>query len=288
MLVTLVLGGLLALLALNAFAGGYYGLLGAKDVPPEWLEGSPFSNYFIPSLFLFVVIGGFLTLAAVAVFARWRNARALALGAGVLVLAWLAIQVMILGYVSWMQPATAILALLILVLATRVTAPAALELPVMTIKDAATQFLKHKRIAVTGVSRHGTSHGANIVYQRLRQRGYQVFAVNPNAKEVEGDIAFPNLRSIPGGVDAVVIGTRPAFAEATMRECAELGIEHVWMHRSVDKGSVSDAATAYGRKHGIAVIDGGCPLMFAPVGDPAHKCMKLVLTLTGKVPRHCS
>ena len=286
MLVTVVLGGLLALLALNAFAGGYYGLLGAKDVPPEWLEGSPFSNYFIPSLFLFVVIGGFLTLAAVAVFARWRNARALALGAGALVLAWLAIQVMMLGYVSWMQPATAIVALLILVLATRITV--AVKLPMMTIKDAAAGFLKHKRIAVTGVSRHGTSHGANVVYQRLRRRGYQVFAVNPNAKEVEGDIAFPNLRSIPGGVDAVVIGTRPAVAEATMRECAELGIEHVWMHRSVDKGSVSDAATAFGRQHGIAVIDGGCPLMFAPVGDPAHKCMKLVLTLTGKVPRHCS
>ncbi|HZO17164.1 MAG TPA: CoA-binding protein, partial [Polyangiaceae bacterium] len=160
--------------------------------------------------------------------------------------------------------------------------------PKLTIQNAAAEFLKQKRIAVTGVSRDGKSHGANVVYQRLRERGYRVFAVNPNAKEVEGDAAFPDLRSIPGGVDAVLIGTRPEFAEATMHECAELGIGHVWMHRSVDKGSVSDAATAYGRQHGIVVIDGGCPLMFEPVGDPAHKAMKFVLTLTGKVPRRCT
>jgi len=155
------------------------------------------------------------------------------------------------------------------------------------VKDAATEFLSHKRIAVTGVSREGTSHGANVVYQRLRERGYQVFAVNPNATEVEGDTSFRDLRSIPGGIDTVVIGTRPEFAESTMRECAELGIRHVWMHRSIGKGSVSDAATEYGRQRGIHVIDGGCPLMFDPVADPAHKAMRFVFTLTGKVPRQC-
>jgi uncharacterized protein len=153
------------------------------------------------------------------------------------------------------------------------------------IKEGAAEFLSHKRIAITGVSREGTSHGANVVYQRLRERGYQVFAVNPNAKQVEGDACYPDLKSIPGGVEAVVIGTRPEIAEATMRECAELGIHYVWMHRSVGQGSVSLAATAYGRERGIHVIDGGCPLMFDPVADGAHKAMKFVFTLTGKVPR---
>jgi predicted CoA-binding protein len=155
------------------------------------------------------------------------------------------------------------------------------------VNEAATEFLSHKRIAVTGVSREGTTHGANVVYQRLRQRGYQVFAINPNAKEVEGDPTFPDLRSVPGGVEAVVIATRPERAESTMRECAELGVRYVWMHRSIGKGSVSETATTYGREHGIHVIDGGCPLMFDPVADTAHKAMKFVFTLTGKVPRQC-
>ena len=123
------------------------------------------------------------------------------------------------------------------------------------------------------------------MYQRLRQRGYEVFAVNPNADEVEGNACYPDLKSIPGGVDAVVIGTRPETAEDTVRECAELGIQHVWMHRSYGKGSVSRVAAAAGRQQGITVIDGGCPLMFAPTADMGHKAMRLVFTMTGNVPR---
>jgi predicted CoA-binding protein len=153
-----------------------------------------------------------------------------------------------------------------------------------TIKDAATQFLAKKRIAVTGVSRSPENHGSNVVYQRLRERGYEVFAVNPNAETVEGDRAFPNLASIPGGVDAVVIGTRPETAQTTMAECVDLGIGHVWMHRLFGAGSVSHTAAEYGREHGIEVIDGGCPLMFDPTADAGHKVMRWMFTLTGKVP----
>jgi len=156
-----------------------------------------------------------------------------------------------------------------------------------TINQAAAEFLSSKRVAVTGVTRKAEGHGANVVYQRLRERGYQVFAVNPNATEVEGDRCYHDLRSIPGGVEAVVIGTRPEVAEETMRECADLGIQRVWMHRSFGEGSVSAAAAAYGREHGIHVIPGGCPLMFEPAADGGHKVMKLLLTWTGKVPRHC-
>jgi predicted CoA-binding protein len=153
-----------------------------------------------------------------------------------------------------------------------------------SIKQAAAEFLAKKRIAVTGVSRTPQTHAGNAVYQRLKERGYQVFAVNPNADKVEGDACYHDLKSIPGGVDAVVIGTGPDASERTMRECAELGIKHVWMHRAFGTGSVSDAATAYGRQHGISVIAGGCPLMFDPTADGAHKVMRMLFTMTGKVP----
>jgi predicted CoA-binding protein len=154
-----------------------------------------------------------------------------------------------------------------------------------SIKEAASAFLSTKRIAVTGVSRTPKTHGSNFVYQRLRERGYQVFAVNPNADRVEGDVSYPDLKSIPGGVEAVVIGTRAELAEGAMRECAELGIKHVWMHRAIGPGSVSDAATDLGRRHGISVIDGGCPLMFEPTADGGHKVMRWLFSMTGKVPR---
>ena len=152
-----------------------------------------------------------------------------------------------------------------------------------TIKEAATEFLATKRVAVTGVSRKPESHGSNVVYKRLRDRGYQVFAVNPEAATVEGDTAYPDLVSIPGGVGAVVIGTRPETADATMRECADLGIKQVWMHRAFGAGSVSATATAYGREHGVTVIDGGCPLMFDPTADVGHKVMRVLFS--GHIPK---
>jgi len=145
----------------------------------------------------------------------------------------------------------------------------------MKIKEAASKFLAHKRIAVTGVSRTPKEHGSNTVFKRLRDRGYDVFAVNPNADTVEGARSYHDLKSIPGGVDAVVIATAPDRAEGTVRECVALGIRHVWMHRSYGHGSVNPTAAAYGRQHGITVIEGGCPLMFDPTADFGHKIMRL-------------
>jgi predicted CoA-binding protein len=152
-------------------------------------------------------------------------------------------------------------------------------------KEVASEFLAKKRVAVTGVSRSSQPHGSNIVYQRLRERGYEVFAVNPNTDEVEGDTSYHDLKSIPGGVDWVVIGTRPETADATMRECVDLGVKRVWMHRAFGAGSVSTSAAAFGREHGTTVIEGGCPCMFNPTADPGHKAMRVMCTLTGKVPR---
>ena len=155
-----------------------------------------------------------------------------------------------------------------------------------TIKDAAAEFLTHKRVAVTGVSRTPANHGSNAVYKRLKERGYEVFAVNPNAEQVEGDPCFRDLQSIPGGVEAVVIGTRPERAQSTIEECEKLGIRDVWMHRSFGGGSVSKEAADYGRQHGMTVIDGGCPLMFEPVSDGGHRMMKWALTMNHHVPRN--
>jgi predicted CoA-binding protein len=151
------------------------------------------------------------------------------------------------------------------------------------VKQAASEFLAQKRIAVTGVSRTPKDHGANVVYKRLRDRGYEVVAINPNAEKVEGDQCYPDLRSAPGHIEGVVIATSPDHAEPTMRECVDLGIDRVWMHRGPGAGSVSAEATQFGREHGVTVIDGGCPLMFAPTADTGHKVMHALGM--GKMPR---
>lgn len=153
-----------------------------------------------------------------------------------------------------------------------------------TPKEAVADFLAQKRVAVAGVSRR-SGQAANMVYRTLRDRDYEVFAVNPNADEVEGGACYPDLKSIPGGVDAVLIATTPGVAESVVRECADLGISRVWLHRSFGEGSVSEEAAEYCRSHNITVIAGGCPKMFVEGADLGHRCMRLILGLTGGLPK---
>lgn len=154
-----------------------------------------------------------------------------------------------------------------------------------SVNDAANDFLAQPRIAVAGVSRTPASHGGNVIYVRLRDRGFKVFAVNPNADAVEGDPCYRDLRSIPGGVDAVVIATRPEEALGVIQECRELGITRVWMHRSLGGGSVSDEAHAFCRANGIASIAGGCPLMYGSASDGGHRFLRRMMGLMGRQPR---
>ena len=153
-----------------------------------------------------------------------------------------------------------------------------------TVAEAAADFLAQKRIAVAGVSRKAAGHGGNYVYTTLRKRGYEVFAVNPNADTVEGDPCFHTLADIPGGVDAVVIATNPSATGDVVAQCVALGVKRVWMHRSFGGGSVDDTATKAGRDAGLTVIAGACPLMFGDKADFGHKCMKFVIGFTGSKP----
>jgi hypothetical protein len=98
---------------------------GAEGVPREWLARSPFTDYFVPSLILFAIVGGTLTAASVMVSRRHPLARASALSAATVLLGWIVAQVAIIGYVSWMQPATFATGLFILVLALRLSSPSA-------------------------------------------------------------------------------------------------------------------------------------------------------------------
>lgn len=112
---------ILFIVALNAFGGGYYGMAGAAEIPTQWLSGSPFKNYFLPALFLLVVVGGSALLAALLVFIKHRKARTAAFCSSIIMLLWISVQVAIIGYVSWMQPAIFIVAVIVLLLASRLS-----------------------------------------------------------------------------------------------------------------------------------------------------------------------
>ena len=148
-------------------------------------------------------------------------------------------------------------------------------------------FLAQKRLAVAGVSRDKSHHPVgNLIYRRLKTTGHEVFALNPHTQTFEGDRCYPDLRSIPGGVDGVVIITRPEVTEQIVHDCNDAGVRRVWMHQSMAKGStsVSPQAVEYCRQHDIIVIAGACPMMYGDGVDFGHACMRWMLKLTGGLP----
>jgi len=155
-----------------------------------------------------------------------------------------------------------------------------------TLETKVDDFLAQRRIAVAGVSRDNSHHpAANLIYRRLKKMGREVFAVNPNMRTFEGDACYSDVKSIPGGVDGVVIVTRPETTEQIVRDCADSGVRRVWMHQSLGKGSsVSPAAVEYCRQHDIGVIAGACPMMYGAGVDFGHTCMRWILGMTGGLP----
>ena len=146
-------------------------------------------------------------------------------------------------------------------------------------------FLAQKRIAVAGVSVDKRHPVGSLIYRRLKTDGHDVFAVNPRLEAFEGDRCYPNVQSIPGGVDGVVIVTRPDVTNRIVHDCSVAGVRHVWMHQSMSKGSsVSPEAVEYCRHHDINVIAGACPMMYRAHADLGHTCMRWILKLTGGLP----
>jgi predicted CoA-binding protein len=156
----------------------------------------------------------------------------------------------------------------------------------MTLDAKVQEFLAQKRIAVAGVSRDNSHHPVgNLIYHRLKKTGHDVFPVNPHMQTFEGDRCYPDLRSIPGGVDGVIVITRPEVTERIVHDCVEVGVPRVWMHQSMLKGSsVSPAAVKYCGEHDISVIAGACPMMYGPGADFGHTCMRWILKVTGGLP----
>lgn len=153
-----------------------------------------------------------------------------------------------------------------------------------TLPEAVGEFLRGRRIAVAGVSRDARQP-ANAIYRKLRDSGYEAIPINPNASQAEGVECYPDLASIPGRVDGLIVATHPRVAPSLVRQCSEFGVGRMWFHRSFGQGSVSNEAIRECEARRIQCIVGGCPLMYCEPVDVAHRCMRWFLRWRGRVPR---
>lgn len=149
----------------------------------------------------------------------------------------------------------------------------------MNSKKIVEDFLAQNKIAVVGVSRKKTKFG-NAIYKELKQKGYNVFPVNPHITTFEGDACYPDLYSIPEKVDAVVINVPPVQTEKVVREAKKVGINKVWLQQ----GSQSEVAVKFCEENGIDYVSNECILMFAQPSAFIHRAHRWVWGVLGKLP----
>ncbi len=147
---------------------------------------------------------------------------------------------------------------------------------------AAQTFLALKRIAVVGVSRAGSSP-ANAIAKRLRETDHEVFAVNPAAREIDGEVCYPNLGAIDGGVEGVVVVTAPEAATDIAAQARRAGAEWIWFHQGFGPASFDDETLQVAREAGLHVISVGCPMMYCEP-DKFHRCARAVFRFFGRIP----
>jgi len=148
-------------------------------------------------------------------------------------------------------------------------------------------FLAQKKIAVVGVSDKRET-GCNLAYNKFKENGYQVYAVNPRISTFNGDSCYPDLKSIPEKIEAVFILASPKVTDQIVQQCVDLGVKHIWMHcmmgtkpgLAASMTSVSQEAVEMCKANGIAVIPGSCPNQFLKA-DFGHAMMRGMWRLFG-------
>lgn len=142
-------------------------------------------------------------------------------------------------------------------------------------------LLATKKIAVIGYSSKGNMP-SNLIYDKFKNNGYEVYAVNPKGDIINGIDCYSSLQQIEGEIDAAIVCTPPAATPEVIKSCGEKGVKYVWIHRSFGEGSYHSDSEKLALDYGIELIPAGCPMMFLKA-DFAHKIMKMIIKWQGKI-----
>ena len=153
----------------------------------------------------------------------------------------------------------------------------------MSSMSAVQDFLAQKRIALVGVSNDPKDFSRSLL-RSMRERGYEVVAVNPTLPSADGAPCFARLSDVTPPLDGVLLMTSPAVTDQVVQECAALHIPRVWMYRAGGDGAVSPQAVEYCEEHGIKVVPGECPYMFFPGEHWFHRLHGFIKKIAGSYP----
>jgi predicted CoA-binding protein len=139
-------------------------------------------------------------------------------------------------------------------------------------------FVQGKRLAVVGLSRSGKKFG-NMAFKELKERGYTLYPVHPQAQEIDGERCYPDLASLKGQVDGVLVSVPAQKAKTVLQDAADAGIKNVWLQQ----GSESRELLAQANSLGLSIVSGKCILMYAPPVRSFHGFHRFVMKLIGQL-----
>jgi uncharacterized protein len=157
------------------------------------------------------------------------------------------------------------------------------EMAVIT-KKAIEDFYKKKRIAVIGASRNRHKYG-RMLFDELRNKGYDVVPVNPNADEIGGIKSYKSIKDVKPPVEGAIAVVPPAEQEKIVQETSDSGVKSIWLHEHVMKGISNPGAIVLAGNKGLECIVGFCPMMFMPGSAFFHKIHGAVMKLFGAYPK---
>ncbi len=145
------------------------------------------------------------------------------------------------------------------------------------------EFLAQKRVAIVGVPRDPKEFGSGL-FREFRQRGYNVFPVNPKADTIEGERCYKRVQDIQPPVEAAMLLTSPNKTEEVARDCAAAGVKYVWFYGVSDRSAENAQAIKFCQEHGMRVIPGFCPLMYLHGTNFGHQAHGFVARIIGQAP----
>ncbi|HPS63485.1 MAG TPA: CoA-binding protein [Bacteroidales bacterium] len=140
-------------------------------------------------------------------------------------------------------------------------------------------FLAPRKLAIAGVSRNPKKFG-NQVFNHLRERGYEVIPVHPEAEMIDGIPCHRNPSTLPGDVKSLLILTPKKETQKVVAGALEKGIDHIWIQQMSD----TPEALALAASRPVSLITGECILMHTEPVKGVHKFHRAMRRFFGKMP----
>jgi acyl-CoA synthetase (NDP forming) len=137
------------------------------------------------------------------------------------------------------------------------------------------QFFSPKRIAIVGVSRKNYRFGGLSYLNKFIEYGFpgKLYPINPNAAEILGVKAYPDLSSLPEMPDLAIVCVAAHQVPTILEECARIGLKHIHILSSGFKeigtregDTLEQQVSDISNENGLLVIGPNCMGPYSPSG----------------------